>query len=763
MESSKKPDVSVVMPVYNSGACLRETLDLLRNQTLGNIEILCVDDGSDDNSSGILEEYSEADRRIRAIRRNHEGAGAARNAGLGEARGEYVIFLDSDDIFDPTLLEKTWKKGKSTQSDVVLFGAKRYDDRTKKTVDAPRYLWRKLIPEKEVFSRKDMNGRLFGLTVTTPWTKLFRRKFIQEQQISFQNLPNSNVVFFVLVALAAAERISIVREDLLSYRVHREGSLQNCKDREPLCFLKAYEDTYEELNRRGLYGEVRQGFADLVLSGCVFNLNTVRSESARWTIIHALCSEQFLRMGILDMTGEEDHAPDGNAPSREGMYRNVPAGYDMPEYYARIKGLPHAVRMREELEKGKDGEPETLVRRGVADIPPKVSVIIPVYNTKKYLAQCLESILGQTLKEIEIICMDDGSEDGSSDLLLSYAEADSRITVYRQKNRGLSEARSRSLRHASGEYVYFLDSDDMLRRDGLEGLYERSRMSELDVLYFDGRDFYDSDKLKEQYPQFCGYYIRTGEYPASCAGAEMFRQMRSTGEYRTNVGIAFFRRQYLLEQGLWFTPGILHEDNDFSFRAMLLAERAGYTGEAWFIRRIREDSIMTARAGFPESYGYFKSFLNMLAFLGKYSYPEEMTEILFGTLQGVLDLAKDIYNALPAEERWAAEGLPGAERIYYRFFVEKDAAMREKLARAYAAKSGINATLQRTYQEKSEINRKLQITYGEKYDRGLEIKRLKKELDAVKSSETYRLARLIGLPVRIFRRIFRKGIWRKYQ
>ena len=84
-------------------------------------------------------------------------------------------------------------------------------------------------------------------------------------------------------------------------------------------------------------------------------------------------------------------------------------------------------------------------------------------------------------------------------------------------------------------------------------------------------------------------------------------------------------------------------------------------------------------------------------------------------------------------------------------------------SRAYAAKSGINETLQRTYREKSEINRKLQITYGEKYDRGLEIKRLKKELEEVKSSETYRLARLIGLPVRIFRRIFRKGIWRKYQ
>lgn len=756
MENSRKPDVSVIMPVHNSGAYLRETLGFLRKQTLKNIEILCVDDGSDDHSPEILGEYSETDGRMRVIRKNYEGAGAARNAGFREALGEYVIFLDSDDIFEPSLLEKTWKKAKKTQADVVLFGADRYDDRTKKAEDAPRYLWRKLIPEKEVFSRRDMNGRLFGLTVTTPWTKLFRREFILEKEISFQNLPNSNDVFFVLIALAEAERISIVREDLVSYRVCREGSIQDQKDRDPLCFLKAYEDTYDELNRRGLYGEVRQGFADLVLSGCVFNLNTVRSGDARQTIMHALCSGRFLRMGILDPAGEGDPLRRGDAPSHEGIYRNVPAGYDMPEYYARIKGLPYAVGMQERLEKVRNSAPETLIKQGTEPAFPKVSVIIPVYHTERYLADCLESILGQTLKEIEIICMDDGSEDGSPDLLLSYAETDSRITVYRQSNLGLSEARNRSLRHASGEYVYFMDSDDMLRPDGLKELYERSRMSELDVLYFDGRDFYDNCELKKQYPQFSEYYIRAGRYPALCNGAEMFRQMRSTGEYRSNVGIAFFRRKYLLERGLWFAPGILHEDNDFSFRAMLLADRAGYTGEAYFRRRIRGDSIMTVKAGFPASYGYFKCFILMLEFLKGYSYPEEMTELLFGTLQGVLSRAKDIYNSLPAEERWAAEGLPGAERIYYRFFVEKDAAMHEKLTRAYAAKREINETLQRTYREKSEINRKLQITYGEKYDRGLEIKRLKKELEKIRSSRTYRLARFIGLPVRIFRKILKR-------
>ena len=218
MESNKNIDISVVMPVYNSGAYLREALCGLVKQTLKDIEIICVDDGSADDSLQILGEFAKADERIRILNREHTGAGEARNAGLAEASGEYVLFLDSDDIFDETLLEKIFRKGKKTEADVVLFGAKRYDNRTGQVVNAPRYLWRKLIPEKEVFSRKDMDGRLFGLTITSPWTKLFRREFVLEQKISFQNLPNSNDVRFVLVAMAEAGRISIVREDLVYSR-----------------------------------------------------------------------------------------------------------------------------------------------------------------------------------------------------------------------------------------------------------------------------------------------------------------------------------------------------------------------------------------------------------------------------------------------------------------------------------------------------------------------------------------------------------------
>ena len=90
----------------------------------------------------------------------------------------------------------------------------------------------------------------------------------------------------------------------------------------------------------------------------------------------------------------------------------------------------------------------------------KVSVIIPVYNVEPYLKQCMDSVVGQTLKDIEIICVDDGSTDGSLDILKEYATEDSRIQIIEQKNAGAGAARNNGMRHATGKYLSFLDSDD---------------------------------------------------------------------------------------------------------------------------------------------------------------------------------------------------------------------------------------------------------------------------------------------------------------
>lgn len=103
----------------------------------------------------------------------------------------------------------------------------------------------------------------------------------------------------------------------------------------------------------------------------------------------------------------------------------------------------------------------------------KVSVVIPVYNTEKYVREAVESIMNQTLRELEIIIINDGSTDNSLQVAEELAAADSRIQVYSQTNRGLSMARNAGITHAHGRYIYFMDSDDLLEKDAMELCYSK--------------------------------------------------------------------------------------------------------------------------------------------------------------------------------------------------------------------------------------------------------------------------------------------------
>ena len=101
----------------------------------------------------------------------------------------------------------------------------------------------------------------------------------------------------------------------------------------------------------------------------------------------------------------------------------------------------------------------------------KVSVIVPVYNVEDYLCECLDSLITQTLSDIEIICINDGSTDNSLEILTNYSKRDSRIKIITQENKGLSSARNRGFEFINGKYTYFIDSDDILKSDALEKLY----------------------------------------------------------------------------------------------------------------------------------------------------------------------------------------------------------------------------------------------------------------------------------------------------
>ena len=363
--------VSVIIPVYNAEKYLEKCLDSLLKQTFTDMEVICVDDGSTDASLEILKRFQEKDRRIHVLTQENQYAGTARNNGMKIAQGEYLLFLDADDFFEETLLEKIYSQGKKMEADIVLFGAKQYNGKTGCVSPAPWYLKKDAVPEENPFSRKTQDTDIFAITTPAPWTKLFRKEFIDSEGIFFQGLQNSNDVYFTLTALAAAEKITCVEEDLVFYRVGAAESLQGSKKFSPVCFLEAYCAVYEELNRRGIYGEVEEGFLNVLLSGCAHNLRTVTEWDIRRYICQRMSEPQFAKTGLMERNAEY---------------------FRKPEDFIFVKGLLNAADWEKHHRKNLlPTEVETVQSSEVEN--PKVSVIIPVYNVEKYIRECLDSIV----------------------------------------------------------------------------------------------------------------------------------------------------------------------------------------------------------------------------------------------------------------------------------------------------------------------------------------------------------------------------------
>ncbi|MDR1712878.1 MAG: glycosyltransferase [Coriobacteriales bacterium] len=224
---------------------------------------------------------------------------------------------------------------------------------------------------------------------------------------------------------------------------------------------------------------------------------------------------------------------------------------------------------------------------------PKVSVIIPVYNVERYLRECLDSVVEQTLSDIEIICVDDGSTDSSAAILAEYAAKDSRIRIISKGNGGLSSARNAGMEAAIGEYLSFLDSDDYYLSNTLESCLTRARETNADVVFFDAQAFFEDEQARAENPNFETYYQRSGNYPAPLSGQEMFAQLYQNGDFRESACLSLYRREYLESTHRCFIEGITHEDDNFTFLALFLASKTAYISEGFYQRRVRAGSLTT--------------------------------------------------------------------------------------------------------------------------------------------------------------------------
>lgn len=220
--------VSVIVPVYNVEDFLRECLDTIVNQTLKDIEIICVNDGSTDNSLDILYEYQEKDNRITVISQKNGGHAVATNVGMRKASGKYLFLMDSDDILELNALEDTYNLAEEKDVDFVIFKAINYDDVNDKYYETENYSMNKVYSKVKdnVFTYKDLGDLIFTMSVT-PWSKLYRRDFIEKHEIIFpEGLIFEDNVFF-WKALFNAKRICFYDEFLFKRRWYPFSSTVN--------------------------------------------------------------------------------------------------------------------------------------------------------------------------------------------------------------------------------------------------------------------------------------------------------------------------------------------------------------------------------------------------------------------------------------------------------------------------------------------------------------------------------------------------------
>lgn len=219
-----------------------------------------------------------------------------------------------------------------------------------------------------------------------------------------------------------------------------------------------------------------------------------------------------------------------------------------------------------------------------------VSVIIPVYNVEKYLEECLDSVMNQTYQNFEVILVDDGSTDSSGRICDEYKKRDNRIYVIHQENGGLSVARNRGYLQASGEYVYFLDSDDWILPETLSGLIETATAQNADIVFFDAFSFTDdseSFKIKQRYFRKNVYKSENGE--------QVFSKLQDNNEYHGAVPLLFFKKSFIKENNISFLPGILYEDMLFTYEAFCKAGIVAQNSNAFYQRRYRNNSIVISR------------------------------------------------------------------------------------------------------------------------------------------------------------------------
>lgn len=272
-----KPKVSVIIPVYNAEKYLQQCLDSIINQSLHDIEIICVDDGSTDRSLSIIQAYQQVDSRVIILQQQNKYAGIARNNGMAQAKGEYLAFLDADDFFELDMLRKAYFRCEQDHADLCLWSADYYDTQTHCTTPFEYCLDRNFFPSTIPFSVSDIPNTIFQISAAAPWNKLYKKSMVQANHLFYSETKRSNDTYFACMAMCCAKKITVLDETLVHYRKAHGNTLQATVDDTPLDWYQSHLQLKRELMNRRMLHTVRISFIHFILCSGYHYLLQMRS------------------------------------------------------------------------------------------------------------------------------------------------------------------------------------------------------------------------------------------------------------------------------------------------------------------------------------------------------------------------------------------------------------------------------------------------------------------------------------------------------
>jgi len=548
------PKISVIIPVFNGEKYIRSCIESVLRQNLKDLEILIIDDGSTDQTYSILKHYD--DKRIRVFNQENLGSGPSRNKGIDNAKGKYIAFIDSDDIYpNPNSLKLLYDAAEKNNA-VICGGSqnKIINDKINNQIDENLiFKYNKIVNFKDY--QYDYGYQRF----------IYRTDFIKDLNIYFPNYRRYQDPIFFVKSMVLADEFYAISDVVYLYRSkYKKINWSKKLIYDFVCGLRDEINISLNNNLYKLYDIIEKRIddhIDTIIRHKTYEIINVILEIVNIIIAHNKSIPKFFKK-ICTIEDIFNDIITNNKLCKKLIFTTAKAyslGYNI-EYNDDIEFFTkRLIQNKTYIEISSNSKTNCFL-----------SVIIPAYNVQNTICKSIESVLKQNFFDYEIIIIEDVSTDSTYDICKKFIHYKNINIIKMAKNSGLGAVRNVGIRKSHGDYILFLDSDDWIDADSLYKIREIISSNILCDLYAFSFSLYDSEHNR--------LFKENNNLPNKIVlGIDALKDYINSNERIWSACSKIYKTSFLRENNIYFPEGILYEDAFFLIKSFFYSKKILYS------------------------------------------------------------------------------------------------------------------------------------------------------------------------------------------